>query len=829
MSGERPGPDLRLVPPALACWGLAWWAVVRSVTAVALAAAGCALVAVAVAVRARVTRAGGRRLPTRGRALGVESSQLVLTAVSGSVVLVATAVGTALNTAGDFPGWVAQRAVIEVRGTVAGDPRLVASEHGERWAVRVRVRRAGARDAIQHVHAQVVVLGDARWRSLSVGMPIRADGRAAPTSPGDDAAALLGALGAPAPDGEARWWWRAAETTRAALRQCLHGLPEEPAGLLPSLVLGDTSTLAPGVEADLRTSGLTHLTAVSGANVAILLGAVVALTSWCGLRRRWRVACCAVTIVGFVILARPEPSVLRAAVMGAVGLAGLLTARRGRGVPMLGSAVIILLVADPHLARGMGFALSVAATAALLLLAPVWADRLCRWLPRPAALALAAPAAAQAACAPLVVLLDPAVSTVAVPANLLADPAVMPATVIGVVAALLAPVWPAGAHAVAAVGCLSTWWIIRVADAFSALPGASLPWMTSAPAVVAALALAAVTIVVVAVTVRVRAVPAGRLLAGMLAVGLALLLLWRWPWWRDLVGLRGPSPPDHWAVSQCDVGQGDALAVRTGARRALVIDTGPESPLVDRCLERLRVARVDLVLLSHHHADHVAGLEGVMRHRSVGAVVTGALAEPRAQAGQVRATAARHGVPVTTASADVAGTLGADGWQVSWFLAVPPVPGGASGAGEDSAVNDASLVAFVTVRSPDGARLTLVALGDLETGGQHWLATALDGDLGRSLGATMPRSGPVDLVKVSHHGSAKQDPELYRRLAPRIAVIGVGADNDHGHPTSRALALLDRLGARVFRSDLDHQVTVSARPANPGAAGGFSVLTVTRG
>ncbi|MFN8081579.1 MAG: ComEC/Rec2 family competence protein [Kineosporiaceae bacterium] len=855
-SARPTGPDLRLVPAAVVSWAAGWWATAQPYGCAAGVAAGCAVVAVVVGLRSH--RRGGRRGSGSSRRW---AAQVVLVAACVLVVLCSAAVGTALRTAGPFPGWIAQRAVVQVTGTVATDPHAVPpgpwdtpgeGSAASRWVVRVAAEQVGARGVAHRVHAPVVVLGGEGWQRLHVGQPVRLDARSSPTEAGDDVLAMLTALGPPRVLGEGRWWWRVAQTVRTALRASLTGLPEAPAGLLPSLVLGDTSALPPQVEADLQGSGLTHLTAVSGANVAILLGAVAAVAARAGLRLRLRVLSCALTLVAFVVVARPEPSVLRAAVMGAVGLAGLVLARRGRRVPMLAAAVIVLLCLDPYLARSAGFALSVVATGSLLLLAPPWARRLEARLPRPAALALAAPAAAQAACGPVIVLLQPAVSTVAVPANLLADPAVMPATVIGVLAAVVAPFWPGGAHALAAVGCLATWWITQVAARFAHLPGANLPWLPSARPVVAAVVLAGCTAVVVAVTLLVPAratrstAGAGSLprpgalprpgLRRRPAVALALVVLmitvlavgwWGRSWWLPWLGLRGPAPPADWVVAQCDVGQGDALVVRSGQRRALVIDTGPEPGAVDRCLGDLGVSVVDLVMLSHFHADHVTGLPGVLSGRSVAQVLTGPVARPRPQAQAVADEVARAGVHLTTVTTDIAGTFGADGWQVHWYLAVPPVPTGE--LQEDAQVNETSLVTFAVVQTPDGARLRLAALGDLEVGGQEWLDSALHGELGRAArtAGALGDDGRVDVVKVAHHGSAKQDPRLYGDLAPRLALIGVGVDNDYGHPARSALSMLTRLGVTVARTDTDHRVAVTAAPSDrPDAP---SVLGVRRG
>ena len=201
--------------------------------------------------------------------------------------------------------------------------------------------------------------------------------------------------------------------------------------LVPALVDGDDAGLDPTLADDFRTTGLTHLLAVSGTNLTLVVGFALTLARWLRVRGRWLLLVGAAGIVGFVLLARPEPSVLRAAAMGTVALVGLGAHGRDRGIRGLGVATVVLLLLDPGLATAMGFALSVCATAGILLLAPGWRTALARWLPWWLADAVAVPAAAQLACTPLIAAISGQVSLVAVGANLLAAPAVGPATVLG--------------------------------------------------------------------------------------------------------------------------------------------------------------------------------------------------------------------------------------------------------------------------------------------------------------------------------------------------------------------------------------------------------------
>ncbi|GMA25510.1 hypothetical protein GCM10025864_32690 [Luteimicrobium album] len=264
-----------------------------------------------------------------------------------------------------------------------------------------------------------------------------------------------------------------------------------------------------------------------------------------GLGRWARLAVLAPATAGFVLLVRPDPSVVRSAGMCAVVLLGTALGRSARAVPALAASVVVLLVADPWLARAFGFVLSVAATAGIVLLAGPLARRLSAWLPRHLALVLAVPVAAQAACGPVLVLLAPAVSLWSVPANLVADPALAPATVLGVLATLLAPVWPGGAHMLAWVAGCATWWIARVAIVAAGLPGASVPW-TGGP--VGAVLLAVATA----------------------AAGAAL---WNWRRLADAAGVRVP-----WAPGARPSLAGWSWAVRGTLRACLQRPDRPAAP-----------------------------------------------------------------------------------------------------------------------------------------------------------------------------------------------------------------------------------------------------------
>src|SRR4029077_5568432 len=286
-------------------------------------------------------------------------------------------------------------------------------------------------------------------------------------------AAVLSATGEPKL-GEAAPIDRVAHDIRKGFADAARvALPVDEAAMLPALVLGDTSTVTAQTTAEFRTSGLTHLTAVSGANVTIVCGAVMLSAALGG--PRMAVVFSALALLAFVIVVQPSASVLRAAVMGAITLLAVVSHRRRQAIPVLSASVIVLMIAAPELSVDVGFALSVAATAALVVIAPVWSRRLVeRGWPKPLADAVSVAVAAQLVTAPLVAGISGAVSGVGGIANLAVATVIPPITVVGTAAAALCPLWPSGAQLLIRFTGPELWWLLRVARWAAGVPGASV-------------------------------------------------------------------------------------------------------------------------------------------------------------------------------------------------------------------------------------------------------------------------------------------------------------------------------------------------------------------
>ena len=775
------GADLRLLAPAVLAWAVAAAMLGADLRSRTVVVAGALVGGLLVALLAMGV--AGRRWPRAGALLG----PVVLTVVLVALLQAAAATQALWRDRGDVTTLAAQRASVRALVVVTGDPVPLSGRvlDEPRMVRRGTVVRLEARGRVVDIGAPVLLTGGSEltgppWRST-----VELRGRLGPVEPGDDRVAVL-ALSGPvrvvaAPGAVAA----GAERLRAGLRAAVDDAPADARGLLPGLVIGDTSR-TPGELTDaMRATGMTHLTAVSGSNVAVVVGMVLGGCGVLGVPRRLRPVVAGLALAGFVVLARPDPSVVRAAAMGAIGLLGLSRSRRSAGLPVLGGAVVLVLVLDPWLARSYGFALSTLATLGLLLFTRPWGDAVAAHLPArlaPLGPALAVPVAAQAATAPVIVLLQGSVSVVGVLANLVAAPLVPPATISGVVAALVSVVWATGAELVAWAGVIPTEVIAWVAHTFARVPGGTLPWPDGPPG---ALLLAALLVLVVltgrALTTAVGAHPV--LALAVVALASAALFPTRLVTW----------PPDGWRVVACDVGQGDAVVLRSGAGHAVLVDTGPDPPLVDACLDRLGVSVLDAVVLTHFHADHVDGLSGALRGRTVRQVLVTPVAEPGHGAEQVRRVADAAGVPVVVIRAG-------DRLRLGEVDALVWSPWRRIGAG--SVPNNASVVLAARVGEVDA-----LLLGDVEREAAHDLLRRLRRDPQMALVAT-----GFEVVKTPHHGSANLDDDLMAAVRAPVGLVSVGADNDYGHPAPHHLDLLRRLGYALYRTDRHGDVAVLERP-----------------
>lgn len=576
-------------------------------------------------------------------------------------------------------------------------------------------------------------------------------------------------------------------------------------GLLAGIVLGDRSLYTGSeTEQDFRTTGLAHLMAVSGTHLAVVTGLLSCLLARTPLRRGTRALLIASGLVFYVSLTGFAPSALRSFVMCLCALAAGSARRRAHVVSALSLCVLVFVCACPPLAFSLGFQLSVLAVFGLVVLSPLAAAWLRSLLPgRLSSLAdsLAATFSATLTTLPVTIPLFAQLPLVSPVATLLAAPFVTCALALGIPGVLLAatglPCCAVPLQAALSVCGACAWLVHLLAD----LPLACVP--VSSDGRLVGIVFAAMALVlwalwplpsrllVVSASIA-RPAPEGkRLAARRLAVALVFALPVALVVFEGAGGsasLRRAFEP-HFSsdarVVMIDVGQGDCTLVEDGDA-AVLVDTGKDAILLEQGLARRGISHLDAVYLTHKDADHcgaLAALAGVVRvdHVYVHADLLGNPVMQDVLRDATWVTAGRGAEGVSVGDQTRAGRF--------TLTLVSPEDGGES-------ENDDSLVNLVEY--------------DEDADGVPEARGLLTGDAEAEVTAPLADTiGRIDLLKVSHHGSrgGATDAEL-ATLSPKVALIGVGADNAYGHPTPETLSELERAGARVFRTDLNGDIEV---------------------
>jgi competence protein ComEC len=549
--------------------------------------------------------------------------------------------------------------------------------------------------------------------------------------------------------------------------------------LVLGIVLGEDEGLSTQVRDDFRASGLAHLLAVSGQNVAYIAIGIAGLGWLLRLPRGVRELVVLAAIAGYVLAVGWQPSVVRAGVAGALAsLAWLLARPRDRWY-CLAAGALVLLAWSPATFLEPGFQLSFAAVAAIFVGLPRIERRFRETpVPRGIADAIGISALCGLATAPIVLFHFGSAPVYTVPANALAAPAMPLVLGLGLLAAAVDPVAPTAGTALAALAGLAAAWLEIVARTVASLPGAEVR-----PHAALGLAVAGAAAYVVLRLARARLHRGARLpaLALLGAGGLAVVAL-AGAWSRQAT-TAWEAPPGL-RVTFLDVGQGDAALLETASARVLV-DEGPPEARVASQLARMGIRSLSAVILTHPQRDHVGGAPDVVRQLRVGVVLDPFLAATGPDREEAVAAARARGIPVRPIRAGSVYRAGGLLFRVLW----PPDPGTAS---EDPNSNAAVLVA---------------SYGETDV--------FLPADAESDVTARLP-VGSVEVLKVAHHGS--EDPgldEQLRALQPRVAVISVGSGNEYGHPRAETLAALAIVpGIAVYRTDRDGRVVVESDGRN---------------
>lgn len=569
---------------------------------------------------------------------------------------------------------------------------------------------------------------------------------------------------------------------RSAFLNNLNGVDSDSSGLVAGLAIGDVSRISPELQQEMKLVSLTHLTAVSGANCAIVLAMFYFVVRRLGGGRWVRLGVGLGALCGYVLLVGAQPSVLRAAVMAGAVLIGISLGRKSTPMNALALSVIVLLVADPWLAVDFGFALSVAATMGLLVLTEPIALKLEQRIPKPIAIAVGVAIAAQIFCLPILLQLQSGLATYSLPANIIASPLVAPVTILGIAACLLAWVAPGLAGALTYFASCFAWLITQIVHGFANVNNTTLSWP------VGSLGTALAILVVLGFALWLKSEPTKLRNLGIVilmviftsslgSIGFNLVKSSQWPL-RD------------WSFVSCDVGQGDSTVIQSQGMVA-VIDVGRDDRLVDDCLQRLEISRIDLLVLTHFDMDHIGGLRGAIGGREVGLAMVSPFKDERWGATGTNLYLAKTGVPLVQVEKGMQGKLGDIAWQVL-------APNRNAAEAEDS--NDASIVMLWKA-----TEFNILTMADVGEKGQMRLARD------RKWWSDSQIHRVPLILKVSHHGSADQFHELIEELKPDLSLISAGQNNSYGHPTQRTLSLLASTGSSIYRTDELGSISVATR------------------
>lgn len=551
------------------------------------------------------------------------------------------------------------------------------------------------------------------------------------------------------------------------------------AELVPGFAVGDTTLIDDAIDHVMKESSLTHLVAVSGANCALVITAAMVIAKTMRIGRRSRTFIAGALLAGFVAVVGPDASVERAAIMATVTLVSGFGGKKHIAMPALAIATLAMLLMNPWQAQQAGFALSVAATTGILLLAPMtrtWLERHVR-LPTWLSLPLAVTLSAQLACTPLLLLLQPGLPMGGIIANLIAVPVAPFGTGIGLLAMLLLPLHRGAGEAFVWLASWASRWVIATGEMVTDLPLSRWYWP---PGVLGALFFVGVVVAIASGVMLLRGIiglpggvrmPARRpwhpprsnphrvhiISVVFLTTGIGMFLA---------ITVVTPAAewfvtPRNWALVSCDVGQGDATLIRDPANPELVmlVDTGDDLDMLRDCLEKFGVRRIHTLVLTHDDRDHVGALHAVIDRIDRAVIarpLTGDVAQRHIEE-QLRVAA----VPSVIGEAGM-GECTTLSW--CWRVIAPE---------RDEIILDTNAASLVLRIELHGMRLLLLA----DTGADEHRRM-----LQRGIDLT------ADVVKIAHHGSRDHDPELLGASGAQYGLISVGEKNRYGHPHPQTLS-----------------------------------------
>lgn len=552
-------------------------------------------------------------------------------------------------------------------------------------------------------------------------------------------------------------------------------LPKREAGLMAGIMIGDTTNIPSGVKEDFKKTGLAHILAVSGMNVSMLASAVIFVAGLLPVGTLLRFVLTIVSLCAYMTITGPGPSILRAGIMFAAAMVASVLSRKADLLSVLSLAVLVTLVYDPGFLFNVGWQLSFSATLFIVLLSPPLKETFSAF-PGKVREPLVVTIGAQIGVMPVMVCYFHQLSLITVIANLLVTGAIFPLMIIGVLMSVAGRTVPSAAHILSFFAHALLAFIIRTAATLADLPFASV-YVGSPPA----LTVAFYYLSMIALCIYFKKKKKSISFVALALVGLLLL--------AAFMGCQAvrETPPAGLRIVFVDVGQGDAALIQTEDGGNVLIDGGPEPDSVTETLDRYGVKKLDLVIISHAHADHITGLKNVLESRQVDMVLdSGVPHTSRTYIDLLKAIENRHikyELARTGTTIDVGRSLKI---RILW-------PTDANYNEGEDLLNNKSVVARVSYED-----MSILFAGDIQTDAQSSLLKT---------GANVS----AQIYKFPHHGSRNAaDIRFIEAVHPEVSIISVGADNKFGHPARSSINKLLSVGSKVYRTDENGSIIITS-------------------